>query len=162
LGAVLVFLCGALALASAFAGCGGDDAGGEVTITRAKFIERANAVCLETRREISAEFASYGESRVAKEAERAQRANELSADEANEAAAKVAERILIPAMRTQLEELRELGTPSEDGDRARAMLDAFDEGLEKAEARPERAARDGTEAFGRAGRLADEYGIANC
>lgn len=162
MGAVLAFLFGVLALASVLAGCGGGGAGGQVTIAKAEFIEQANAVCLRTRKEIAAEFASYGESRVAREAERAQRAGELTANEANEAAARVAERILIPAMRSQLEELRELGTPSEDDDRAQAVVDAFDEGIEKAEARPERAARDGTEAFGRAHRLADEYGVANC
>jgi hypothetical protein len=133
-----------------------------VAIAKAEFVERANAVCLETRKEIAAEFSSYGESRVAREAEKAQRAGELTAGEANEAAARVAERILIPAMRSQLEELRGLGTPREDGDRAEAMIDAFDEGIEKAEARPERAARDGSEAFGKARRLATEFGVTSC
>lgn len=162
LGAVLVSLSSALALALILAGCSGDDGGGQAFIAKAEFIERANAICLKTRREIAAEFAVYGKSRAAREAERARQANELSTAEANEAAASVAKRILIPAMRTQQEELRNLGSPNEGGDQAQAVLDAFDEGIEKAEARPERAARDGTEAFGKAGRLAEEFGIASC
>ncbi|HXR30553.1 MAG TPA: hypothetical protein VN752_05390 [Solirubrobacterales bacterium] len=154
MGAVLA-LATTIALISA---CGGEDS----ELTKAEFVERANAVCLQTRERIEAEFTAYGESRAAREAVRAQRADELSAEKANEAAATVAERILIPAMRRQLEELRDVGLPGGDEKRAAALLDALEDGIARAEARPERAARDGTEAFGELRRLADEYGIESC
>lgn len=155
MGAVLALFSGVLVITLISIGCGE----GGTAITKAEFIERANAVCLKARNRIEAEFAAYGESGEAKEVERAQRANELTA---NQAASKVAQRILIPATRQEVEELRDLGIPSEDEDRAEALLDAFEEGIEKAEAHPERAARDGTEAFGKPGRLAADYGIESC
>jgi hypothetical protein len=154
-GAVLGLFSAALVVA-VLVGCGGNEG---TAITKAEFIEKANAVCAKTKERVETEFAAYGDSGEAREAERAQRANELTV---NEAAAKVAVKILIPAMRQEVEELRDLGVPSEGEGRAEALLDAFAEGIEKAEARPERAARDGTEAFGRSGRLAEEYGIENC
>lgn len=158
-GAVLALFSAAAVIALSLAGCGGDE---RTAITKTEFIDQANAICLKTSKQIETEFAAYGESEAAKEAERAQRANELTANAANQAAARVTERILIPAMRQQLDELRSLGFPDGDEARAKALLDAFDEGIEKAEARPERAARDGTEAFGKSGRLAGEYGIESC
>jgi len=160
LGAILALVFGVLAVAAILTGCGdGEDANGQTAITKEEFVKQANAICSNTRRRIEAEFAAYGRSGEAKEAEEAQQANELTGDEA---AARVGEKILIPAMRQQLEELRSLDVPSESEDRAEALLGAFGEGIKKAEARPERAARDGTEAFGKSGRLAGEYGIESC
>jgi hypothetical protein len=158
-GAVLSLFSAALTAVVILAGCGESD---EPAISKAEFIEQASAVCAKTSSRIETEFAAYGESREAREVERARRANELTAEKANKAAARVGEEILIPAIRRQLAELRELGVPREDGGGTEELLAAFDEGIEKAEARPERAARDGTEAFGKSRRLAEEYGIDNC
>jgi len=137
-------------------GCGASEG---TAITRAEFIEDANAVCAKARKRIQAEFTAYGEGEEAREAERGQRAGELTA---NQVAANVGVKILVPAMRREVEELRSLGIPSKGEHQAEALLDAFDEGVERAEAHPERAARDGTEAFGEPGRLAREYGIESC
>lgn len=65
-------------------------------------------------------------------------------------------------MKRELEEFRALGIPAGDDDQVNALLVAFAEGLEKAEAHPERAATTGTEAFGKSGELAGEYGLEGC
>lgn len=145
---------GLLAAALIAAGCGGSGSGEPTPIAKSDFIEGAEAVCAEAARRIESEFQAYERSGRA-----ADEANELSV---NEAAASVAKKILIPAKRQELEELRKLEIPEEDADRVNAMIAALDEGVEKAEARPERAARDGTEAFGKVDRLAAEYGIEGC
>lgn len=151
---LVVLFVASLAIALVVAGCGGgsDEPAG---VSKAEFIREANAICEQTGERIESEFAAYLESG---EAERTGEANDLTNDEA---AARVAEEILIPAMRQRLEKLRALGI--QDGDeRASALLEAFDEGIEKAEAHPERAVRDGTEAFGKSERLASEYGLDSC
>jgi hypothetical protein len=158
MGAVLA-LVAAIATIAAIPACGGGDS---AELTKTEFAARADAICSKTRKRIEAEFTAYGESKAAREAAEAQRANELTAAKANEAAATVAETILIPAMRQELEELHDLGVPAEDDKRAEALFDALEQGIAKAEARPERAARDGSEAFGELRRLADEYGIESC
>jgi hypothetical protein len=138
------------------AGCG---SGGSAGISRAQFVNHANAICKGTSARIQSELAAYGRSPEGRRAVREEKAGELSF---SEAAVRVARRILIPAMRRQLEELHALGIPKGDGGGATALLDAFDEGIEKAGRRPERAVQDGTEAFGKQERLAGEYGIESC
>jgi hypothetical protein len=141
-------------MTSIMMGCG--DSG---QISKEEFASKAGAVCERTSKRIETDFAVYGRSKEAREVERAQQNGEMTS---NEAAARVAEGILLPAMRRQFAELRRFGTPSEGGGQAEALLTALAEGIAKAEARPERAARDGTDAFGKWRRLAREFGIDGC
>jgi len=147
----------ALACALAIAGCGGGAREG--SISKAEFVKQASEICRQADARIRAKFSAYGRSRERRQIERAERAGELTF---KEAAAQVGERLLIPVMRKEFEELRGLGIPDESQRRTRALLTAFGEGIEAAEAHPERAAHDGTEAFGKSSRLADEYGLERC
>jgi hypothetical protein len=137
-------------------GCGG---GESPAISRAQFVREASAICGRTRDRIQSEFAAYGKSREGREAVRAEKAGELTY---GEEAVRVGRRIVIPAMRRQFDELRALGVPAGGEERAKVLLAAFGAGVGKAEAHPERAAQDGTEAFGKQERLAEEYGLENC
>lgn len=148
-----------LSIALALAGCGGGSGGETAGLSKADFIKKATAVCQGARRRIESEFAAYSNGGEGKAAQRAVKAGELTV---NEAAARIAAKILIPSVRRELAELRALGLPESQGDRVKAMLDSLQEGIEKAEAHPERAARDSTEAFGRPERLIREYGIGPC
>jgi hypothetical protein len=141
------------------AGCGGG--GGEETaqISRSAFVEKGSAICVATRRGIRSDFEAFTKGKQGKEVERAEKANELTPEEA---AAQVGEEIIVPAMRQELEELRALGVPPGDDDKVTALLVAFEEGVEKAEKHPERAATVGTEAFGESGRVAGDYGLEGC
>jgi hypothetical protein len=147
----------ALACALMAFGCG--SGGGEGSISKSEFIRRASEICRAADGRIQAKFAAYGRSSERRKIERAERAGELTFEEAS---ARVAEGILIPVMRQESEELRGLGIPEEGEGRTKALLKAFDEGIKAAEAHPQRAAHDGTEAFGKSSRLAEEYGLEGC
>jgi hypothetical protein len=140
------------------AGCGGS--GDEPTqISRAAFVRKGGAICLATKRQIRSDFEAYRKGPQGKEIERAEKANELTPEEA---AAKVGNELIIPAMREELEEFQALEVPPGGDAEVAALLGAFEEGIEKAVRHPERVATDGTEAFGKSGRLADDYGLEGC
>jgi hypothetical protein len=148
-------------LAAAFsAGCGsGDSATDQAPISKAEFIKKASSACAKTSGKIESEFSSYVQGQAGREVEKAEKAKEMTPDEA---AAKVTEVILIPAKNQEVGEIRALGSPRGDENRIRELLDTFEEGIEKAEAHPERAAIDGDEAFGTASHMADQYGLEGC
>jgi hypothetical protein len=153
-----LLLC-ALTAAVIVAGCGGGDGEEPVPISRSSFIKRGSAICVATRRGIRSDFETFTKGKGGREIERAEKANELTPEEAAE---QVGEEIIVPAMRQELEEFRTLGVPPEDDDKVTALLEAFEEGVEKAEEHPERAATNGTEAFGESRRVAGGYGIEGC
>lgn len=152
-------LLGALTVALSVTGCGGGDGEESVQILRSAFAEKGSAICLATRRKIRSDFEAYVRGQEGREVERAEKAGKLTAEEA---AAKVGETIIVPAMRQELEELEALGAPAGDKDRVNALLTAFEEGVERAARHPERAASDGTEAFGKSGKVAANYGLEGC
>jgi hypothetical protein len=155
LGAVPAGLTAALLIA----GCGGGSDEEPAQISKVAFVERGSAICLSAKRQIRSDFEAYRKGRQGEEIERAEKANELTPEEA---AAKVGKEIIVPVMRQELEEFRALGIPAGDDEQVDALLAAFEEGVEKAERHPERAAMDGTEAFGGSGKVADGYGLENC
>ena len=152
-------LLAASAVALTLAGCGGAAGEEPAPISRSAFVEKGSAICVATRQGIRSDFEAFTKGREGREIERAEKANELTPEEA---AAQVGEEIIVPAMRQELEELRALGVPPGDDEKVMALLTAFEEGVEKAEEHPERAATDGTEAFGKSGRAADAYGLDGC
>jgi hypothetical protein len=149
----------ALAAAWIVAGCGGGSGDEPGQISKSAFVEKGSAICLATRRQIRSDFEAYRKGSQGKEIERAEQANELTPEEA---AAKVGKEVIVPVMRQELEEFQALGIPPGGDDQVTALLDAFGEGIEAAEGHPERVATDGTEAFGKSGRLATDYGLEGC
>lgn len=128
-------------------------------ISRTAFRKQGSAICEVTRQSIRSDFEAFTKGSEGREVARAEKASELTPEEA---AARVGEEIIVPAMRRELEEFRALGVPPGDDDRVAALLEAFAEGVEAAEAHPEEAAANGTEAFGRSGRVAGAYGLEGC
>jgi hypothetical protein len=155
MGAVL----SALAVALIVVGCGGGNGDEPRQISKAAFADKGSAICLAARRQIRSDFEAYRKGPQGKEIERAEQANELTPEEA---AAKVGREVIVPVMKQELEEFRALGIPPGGDARVTALLDAFEEGIEAAENHPERVATDGTEAFGKSGRLAADYGLEGC
>jgi hypothetical protein len=140
-------------------GCGGGDGDKTDRVSKSEFVKEGSAICVATRKGIRSDFEAYIRGRKGREIERAEQANEMTAEEA---AAKVGDEVIVPAMRQELEEFLSLGIPEGDDVQVKALLKTFDEGVEKAERHPERAAMNGTEAFGESGRLAGEYGLEGC
>lgn len=145
-----------LALALVGVGCGGGSGGEPAPISRAVFIARGSAICVATRRGIRSDFEAFTKSADGREIERAERAGELTPEEA---AGQVGEGIVVPAMRRELEEFRALGVPPGEDREVAALLAAFEAGLEKEEGDPKRAAADG---FSESGKVADGYGLEGC
>jgi hypothetical protein len=139
------------------AGCG--EGNEPARISKSEFLEKGSAICVSARRGIRADFEAYARGSEGRGDTLAEKAGELTPVEA---AAKVGRKIIVPAMKRELEEFRALGMPKGDDDRVNALLSAFEEGVEKAEAHPERAATTGTEAFGKSGKLASKYGLEGC
>ncbi len=151
-----VLLGGALVFALIVVGCGsgGDDGEGTTSeISKAAFVKRAEAICAETQERASSAFRAY----------MVQHSGEaLTAEKERAAQAEVGKTIVVPAKRQEAEELRALGAPAGDEKLAEAIVGAYEEGVEIALAHPEQATQDGTEAFGKAERLAAAYGLEGC
>lgn len=128
-------------------GCGGKNQSDAAA--KAEFVKKADALCKEAEKAlqvgIQEELAGH---------------EPRNAAAAKQAEAQIGKKVLIPAKRREAGELQALGSPSGDEDRVAAIVQATREGLRKAEAHPERAVKDGTEAFGKANRLKQEYGLS--
>jgi heme-degrading monooxygenase HmoA len=153
----MALLLGALAAAFVLVGCGADEDSAQ--ISKSAFVNKGSAICIATRRGIRSDFEAFTKGSEGKEVERAEKANELTPEEAAE---RVGEEIVIPAMRQELAEFRALGVPPGGEDEVIALLKAFEEGVDRAEGDPEGAATDGTEAFGESGKVAEAYGLEGC
>jgi hypothetical protein len=147
-------IVGALLVVLTAVGCGGGDSGDTVAATKADFVKKADAVCAETQKKIESEFRSYVESRGGKEPKKA---SALAA-----AQAEIAEKILIPAKQQEAEELGALEVPSGSERQVKAIVDAFEEEVEETKESPELAVTEGTQASGKATKLAREYGLTSC
>jgi hypothetical protein len=147
---LVTLAAGILAVAVVVAGCG-SSGDAQTEISRAEFVRQANALCHDTEVRLKAGIA------------RLLAGNEPSnGREVVKAEAEVGRKVLIPAMEDQAEKIEALGAPNGDAAKVHAIVRATEEGLGKAEKHPERAVKDGTEAFGKANRLARAYGLSAC
>jgi hypothetical protein len=142
-----------LAIAAIGAGCGGGAGSDSASapISKTEFVNRGNAICEATHSKVRSEIASLLRGHEPK-----------NAGEAIKAEAEVGRKVLIPAMRDQAQAIGALGAPAGDEVQVKAIVAATEEGLGKAAKHPERAVKDGTEAFGKADRLARAYGLTAC
>jgi hypothetical protein len=145
-------LIAAFAVATLLLGCGGgDESSASGSISKEEFIAKADAVCAKTNKQMEAalgKFLTSGE----------QITNLSKAD--NE---RFVTKVLIPNLEKEIEEIKGLGVPAEDEERAKAMVAALEEGLETAEADPEALAASSSDiVYGIASRLAGEYGLKVC
>lgn len=150
---LIATMAAGLAIAVIVSGCGGGDGNDSASgsISKAAFVKRGNAICEATHNKVRSEIATL------------LRGHEpTNAVEAVEAEAEVGTKVLIPVMRDQAREIDALGAPAGDEARVKAIVVATEEGLVKAAKHPERAVKDGTEAFGKANRLARAYGLTAC
>jgi hypothetical protein len=147
-------LAGALALALATAGCGGDSGDSEGTtatrVSKAAFVERADAICIQTYNQVKAGYEAF-----VKEAG----SEPFSTIEEIE---DYADSVLIPARQEEVEELRDAGMPKGEEDQVEAILAAFEEGIEKAEESPRDAVTSPAGVFVKAAELAKSFGLAGC
>jgi hypothetical protein len=139
-------LGGAAAMALIVAGCGGDSA----PLTKAAFVEQANSICKQGRRELAAALKEAG-------SENAQGSGSSSSDAEIEA---VVTAVAMPQVQGMIEELSDLNPPKRDRKQVAAVVAGFEEGVEKSEANPG-SALDGS-AFIVADERAEAYGLTEC
>jgi len=169
LGGILVFV------AVGLAGCGGsdDEDATASSITKAEFIKQADEVCREGEKRVQKDFDAYvKENEDLKEptdadyaalvaAVLAPNAEHLKEPTDADYAALVAA-VLAPNAERETEQLRELGAPDGDEEQIEAMLEAREQGLKDAEARPKAVVTSGEDIFAGASKIATDYGLKVC
>jgi hypothetical protein len=150
----------ALALAAAIlvlAGCGGGGGGAETTettsgLTKAEFVKKGNAICARTEKEIAAGVEKFTrEHSVLK-----------TKPPSEKQIAELAEEVLVPKVRRQIDEIRALGIPSGDEEEVEAIFAAAEEALKETEANPSVFGKGGVGPFAKTNELAREYGLTVC
>jgi CRISPR/Cas system-associated endoribonuclease Cas2/predicted small secreted protein len=134
------------------AGCGGgdDSSSSSGSITKEEFIAKADAICKEgTQRMQKAIFVALKDK---------QSLTKLSQSEQE----KLVTTVIVPSVKREVKELRALGTPDGDDEKADAMISALEEGVETAESNPEAVTSSSDVVFGISSRLAAEYGLEAC
>lgn len=141
-----VVLTAVLAMAAIATGCGG---GGSESLTKAEFVEQADAICKQSSNRIGKEYEAFAKSQ-AKE-------TGLSPMQWTE----TGEQILLPNVQAQAEELRELAPPEADADEISRMLDTFDAAVEEGQEDP-KSLFSANSPLAEANELAREYGFEVC
>ncbi len=150
---LIVMFVGAAAIAAIVAGCGSSDDDSTSSLTKAQFIAQADAICKTGNAEIDSEFEAFAEKNNIDENEEPSKAQQ----------AEISETILVPNVKNQAEEIRDLAAPSGDEDEISAMLDSLDEGVEEVEANPQAPFESKQpNPFGPANKIAEEYGLKVC
>lgn len=153
-GATLVLLATILALAGCGSGGSTESTSTESTSspTRAEFVKQGNAICAKGEKEVAA-----GVEKFAKEKNFSEKKPPTGAQ--MEA---LAEEVLLPTVRRQLDEIRALGIPSGDEKEVEAIFAAVEQGIEKTEEDPSAFAEGGAGPFVKANKLSREYGLTVC
>lgn len=148
---LLLVLAGLLAFALAAIGCGDSEEGlRTVQIPKEAFIKQFDATCAKAYNRVKAGFQAFvkgpgtGKFTTAKEIRL------------------YAGTVLVPAKRREVEELRALGAPSGDEGQVEAIVEAYEEGIERAEESPRDAVVSSAGVFAEATRLAEAYGLEDC
>ncbi|MEX2105883.1 MAG: hypothetical protein WD810_03190 [Solirubrobacterales bacterium] len=144
-GVVAVVVC-AFAIASLAAGCGS----GDESLTKAEFIERGDAICAkaESRKNAVLEAAFLKQSESKKPLDRA-------------AELKLVTTVALPPIVQMTDRLAALEPPSEEEDKARAIVEAYEEGIAGVESDPS-SVLGGANPFAEADELAEEFGFEAC
>lgn len=147
----------ALALAAlvAFAaGCGSggsDSTESTASISKADFLKQANAICEEGNENINAKFEEFTKENNLSETE----------EPPKEVQEEAIEEVLIPAINTQIEEIRALGTPEGDEGELEEVFSSEEGVLEEAEEEPT-ILFENTATQKEANKVAREYGLTVC
>lgn len=150
--AVAAFAVAAAILAS---GCG--DGGSDTieiqtgSLSKAEFIEKADAVCTKTQERAGRELVAY----MSKNNIR------LSGSLPDAAAVGIFGAVVEPTYRREITEISELGAPDKDAEKVIEMLEAIEAGLEKGQLDPA-GAISRNELVPAAGELARAYGLTKC
>lgn len=143
------------ALAVIVAGCGSGGGSTETTtaLSKAEFVKKGNAICAEGSKEINEGFEKFAKENGFSEKKRPPQAKLEEGIET----------VVIPGIRKEIEGIRALGIPAEEGAEAEAVLDAAEEALEKGEENPSLLAKEESAGpFAEVNKLSREFGLTKC
>lgn len=149
---LIALLVGVLVGALLIAGCGSSDSESTASLSKAQFVKQGNAICRKGNAQIESEFEGFAEKHNLKKHEKPSTA----------LLAEASETILIPAITTEIEGIRALGTPEGDEGEVDEILSGAEEGLEEAEEDPAAFAESQSPKFKEINKLAREYGLTVC
>ena len=137
-------LGGAALAAAVLAGCGEDQGPFTVTgVTKPQYIAEGDQICAEAEHDLRDASARIGRAPTDAEVER------------------VARVAVVPVIERRIDRLRALEPPPGDEAEVDAIYDAAQDALDRLEANPA-LARSADQVFGRASRLAADYGFEDC
>jgi hypothetical protein len=148
----LGLLVGALAVVLAAAGCGGSSDGGTTSsISKAEFVNQANAICQSGHEKLHTDFLAFSKEKGGNPTP-----SKAEYDE-------YIEKVVAPDLGQEIvSEIRALGVPEGDNGSVEAMLTAVEEGVAKAKEEPRLALEDNGVTFAKAIKLATAYGLKVC
>jgi hypothetical protein len=136
----------ALALGALILGCGGGS--DSAAITRAEFAKQANGICAHAEARKNAALQAY----FARTQQAPQGADEI----------KLVTTVALPPIKAMSEELGQLPIPSDGGNKAEAIVVAFETAIAKVEADPKSVLSQTNDPFGEANKLAAKSGMKAC
>lgn len=147
----------ALAVFGLLVGCGSGGGGTERTartgtLTKAQFLEQANAICVKGTKEFGKGDATFWNRHGGSRSNPSQAlTNELQLS------------VLLPVRKRELHEIRALGTPKGDEPYVEKMLVAWEEGIQTGEEEPDRLDSAGPEyAFYKSYSMGIDFGLEKC
>lgn len=150
----VALLAALAALAIVVAGCGSGGGSTESTssLTKAEFVKKGNAICAKTEKEVAEGVAKFTKEHNFSE-KKPPTAKQI---------AELAEEVLVPKVRKQIDEIRALGIPSGDEKEVEAIFAAAEEALKETEEDPSVFGKGGVGPFVKANKLSREYGLTVC
>jgi hypothetical protein len=151
----IVLFAAAVALVAFAAGCGSssDDSSDSTTaLTKAEFVKQGDAICEKGSEQIEDEAEAFAED------------NDVDTDNpTDEQREEVIETVVAPSLRTQADELSELGAPSGEEEKVTAILDALEGGADELASDPASLLEGkGPGPLDEANELANEFGFKTC
>jgi hypothetical protein len=145
-------------VATAATGCGGDESAGgsELTtssLSKAEYIEKADAICKETEDRLLADYETYIR----------EKQGQIQSNLSEAEYAEFARVVVVPNLEREIEEIRALGTPEGDEAQLEEFIRTVEAGLGRAEEEPRLvAAKNGEQVFRSGTQIAKAYGYKVC
>jgi hypothetical protein len=133
------------------AGGGKETTAHSSSLSKAEFVEQANAICTREKTKGLEEMGAYAK----------QHRGAATGQAKIELIGEAIQKVFLPSVQSQVNQIRALGAPAGDEQEVEALLDSLEEAVEKASQGTASSARFG-QAFASSGKLAREYGLSDC
>lgn len=145
---LLTFVAGLVAMIAT--GCGGNS-----SLTKAEYVKQADAICKKAEKNKKGKIEAFLQKNAPTPGKK------LSLEEEAKFATDFTIRAVLPSLRTEADELDGLDSPSNEGERANAIIEGFDEMVRKLEDNPAIIAIK-PDPFEKVARMARDYGFQTC